>query len=43
MQPKYNDLSDPSQGDWLDKQLHDLSDQYDLIPVYKVPALPSDP
>lgn len=40
MQPKYNDLSDPSQGDWLDKQLHDLSDQYDLIPVYKVPALP---
>lgn len=40
MQPKYNDLSDPSQGDWLDKQLRGLSDQYDLIPVYKVPALP---
>ncbi|QXB03463.1 VapE domain-containing protein [Aeromonas sp. FDAARGOS 1416] len=42
MQPKYNDLSDPSQGDWLDKQLHELN-IYDLIPVYKLPQLPSDP
>lgn len=40
MQPKYNDLSDPSQGDWLDKQLHDLSDQYDLIPVRALPCIP---
>ncbi len=30
----------PSQGDWLDKHLRDLSDQYDLIPVYAIPSLP---
>ncbi|WP_368157341.1 VapE domain-containing protein [Aeromonas sp. R10-2] len=30
----------PSQGDWLDKQLHDLSDQYDLIPVRALPCIP---
>lgn len=40
MHTNTNKTSHNCQGDWLDKQLHDLSDQYDLIPVYKVPALP---
>ncbi|MDU7781381.1 MAG: VapE family protein [Aeromonas caviae] len=43
MRLNINKTSHNCQADWLDKQLHDLSDQYDLIPVYKVPALPSDP
>ncbi|MBS4694504.1 PriCT-2 domain-containing protein [Aeromonas allosaccharophila] len=34
MQPKYNDLSDPSQGNWRERQLCVLCPQYNCLPVF---------